>query len=121
MEEIIKKIEKLQYQMQLVGESLDSRSNPIASLVISMDWNNKDLDMAHDIFEKYDAILSSGEPPNWSAFENDFNNSFGVSYQSLKSIILAFHRNFQWTTVCEYYAKAKECVEFHEITKQSHL
>lgn len=118
MEELVKKVEKLQFQMRLVGESLNSKEQPIASLVISMDWNESDLDRAHDIFEKYEEILESEEQPNWTAFEAEFNKEFGIGYQTLKSIVLSFHRNYQWTHVCEVYAKAKECMEFHEITRQ---
>jgi hypothetical protein len=118
MEELSKQVDKLKYQMQLVGESINSKEHPIASLVISMNWGDKDLDKAHDIFEKYENILESGESPNWGAFELEFNQQFDIGYQTLKMIVLAFHRNFQWENVCAVYAKAKECVEFHEITKQ---
>lgn len=110
-------INKLKYQMSLVGESLDSREHPIATLVIEMDWNEEDLDKAHDIFEKFEGILESGDEPNWYEFEQEFNQKFGISYQTLKVVVLAFHRNFQWIHVCEVYAKAKECMEFHEITR----
>ena len=103
--------------MGLVGESLDSREHPIATLVIAMDWDGSDLDRAHDIFEKFEGIIEAGEEPNWSEFEHDFNQQFGIGYQTLKMVVLAFHRNFQWTHVCEVYAKAKECMEFHEITR----
>ena len=114
---IEEQIEKLQFQMKLVGESLDSREHPIPALVISMDWSDADLDKAHDIFEKFDGILESGETPNWAEFEKDFKDQFGIGYQTLKMVVLAFHRNFQWTQVCEIYAKAHECMEFHEITR----
>ncbi|MEL4441488.1 hypothetical protein [Shewanella algae] len=117
MEDLQLQINKLKYQMSLVGESLDSREHPIATLVIAMNWDDKDLDKAHDIFEKFEGIIESGEEPNWYEFERDFNQQFGIGYQTLKMVVLAFHRNFQWTHVCEVYAKAKECMEFHEITR----
>ncbi|MDL0433988.1 hypothetical protein QPM17_22870 [Marinobacter sp. TBZ242] len=117
MEELQSQINKLKYQMGLVGESLDSREHPIATLVIAMDWDESDLDRAHDIFEKFEGIIESGEKPNWSEFEHDFLQQFSIGYQTLKMVVLAFHRNFQWTHVCEVYAKAKECMEFHEITR----
>lgn len=121
MEELAKQIEKLKYQMRLVGDSLDSKAHPIASLVISMDWGDEELDKAHDIFEKYNNYLEAGDSPNWSAFEQEFQQQFGVGYQKLKLVVLAFHRNFQWGNVCTVYAKAKECMEFHEITKQKNF
>ena len=117
MKDLQLQINKLKYQMSIVGESLDSREHPIATLVIAMDWDDKDLDKAHDIFEKFEGILESGEEPKWSDFEDDFKQQFGIDYQTLKMVLLAFHRNFQWTHVCEVYAKDKECMEFHEITR----
>ena len=114
---IEEQLEKLLFQMKLVGESLDSRVHPIPALVISMNWSATDLDKAHDIFEKFDRILESGKKPNWGEFEQDFKEQFEIGYQSLKTVVLAFHRNFQWTQVCETYAKTYECMEFHEITR----
>lgn len=117
MDDITLQIKKLKYQMSLVGESLDSREHPIATLVIAMNWDDQDLDKAHDIFEKFEKIIKTGEEPNWVDFESDFSLQFGIGYQTLKMVVLAFHRNFQWTRVCEVYAKANECMEFHEITR----
>ena len=117
MDDLQKQIDKLKFQMSLVGESLDSREHPIATLAISMDWDDDDLDRAHDIFEKFDKIIESGAKPNWAEFERDFSQQFGIGYQTLKVIVLSFFRNFQWTSVCEIYAQAHECVEFHEITR----
>jgi hypothetical protein len=116
MEDLQLQINKLNYQMSLVAESLDSREHPIATLVIAMDWDESDLDKAHDIFEKFEGILDSGKDPSWNEFEFEFKE-LGIGYQKLKMVVLAFHRNFQWTHVCEVYAKAKECMEFHEITR----
>lgn len=118
---IEEQIKKLQYQIKLIGETLDSREHPIAALIISMDWNDADLDRAHDIFEKFDAILEAEGKPNWAEFEKDFRDQFKIGYQTLKMIVIAFYRNFQWTQVCEVYAKAHECVEFHEITRPKNI
>lgn len=115
---IEEQLEKLLFQMKLVGESLDSREYPIPALVISMNWSATDLDKAHDIFEKFNGILESGKKPSWGEFEKDFEEQLKIDYQSLKTVVLAFYRNFQWTQVCEIYARARECLEFHEITRQ---
>lgn len=40
---------------------------------------------------------------NSGSFEHGFQESLGVNYQGLKSIVLAFYRNSQWTNVCEAY------------------
>lgn len=117
MTDIEREIEKLKFHISLIGETIDHRNNPITALVISMNWNAKDLDSAHDIFEKYDSQLESKEEVNWYAFEHELRDKFDIGYQTVKSIILAFYRNHQWTEVCRLYAKAYECVEFHEITR----
>jgi hypothetical protein len=117
MTDIEREIEKLKFHISLIGEAVDHRNNPITALVISMNWNAKDLDSAHDIFEKYDSQLESKEEVNWHAFEHELRDKFDIGYQTIKSIILAFYRNHQWTEVCRLYAKAFECVEFHEITR----
>lgn len=110
-------IQKIKYQLRLVAESLDFNLNPIASLVVSMDWGEGELDRAHDIFEVYDKKLSNNEKVNWTAFEFELRDQFGIGYQRVKSIVLAFYKNHQWTNVCKEYATAHDCVEFHEITR----
>lgn len=117
MPDIEHEIEKIKFHISLIGEAIDHRNNPITALVISMNWNAKDLDAAHDIFEKYDRQLESKEEVSWHAFEHELKDKFNIGYQTVKNIILAFYRNHQWTDVCRFYAKAYECVEFHEITK----
>jgi hypothetical protein len=117
MTDIENEIEKIKFHINLVGETLDSRNNPIPALVIQMDWNARDLDSAHDIFEKYDNMLEAKEEVNWHVFEHELRDKFDIGYQTVKSIILAFFRNHQWTEVCTLYARSCECVEFHEITR----
>ena len=117
MTDIENEIKKLKFHISLIGETLDFRNNPIPALVIQMDWDEKDLDAAHDIFEKYDNMLEAKEEVNWRAFEMELREKFGISYQTVKSIVLAFYRNHQWTEVCTLYARSRECVEFHEITR----
>lgn len=115
MEDFQSQIDKIKFQVSLIGESLDSMKHPIASLVISMGWDELCLNIAHDIFEKYERLIDSGEKPNWTEFEFEFDEKLGVGYQRLKSIVLAFYRSDRWMHVCELYAKEKECMEFHEI------
>lgn len=117
MDEINKQLNKLKYQMQLVGESLNSIDHPIATLVITFDWDDDDLNKAHDIFEKFDRQLEKNEKINWMEFEKDFQDYLYIGYQELKLIVLSFYRNYQWLDVCIAYAKKHECVEFHQITR----
>lgn len=107
--------EKIKYHLQLLAESLDARQTPIASLVISNDWSASDLDAAHDIFEIYDQKLEQKQSVNWHNFEREFHERFGLTYQGLKPVVLAFFRNDQWVSVCEAYAGEHHCVEFSEI------
>lgn len=101
--------------MQLVSETLDHRKNPIASLVLSMNWGEEELDLAHDLFEEVDTLLQKNEEVNWAKFEGEFSEKLGIGYQGVKSIVLAFFRNYQWVNVCVTYARKHKCIEFHEI------
>jgi hypothetical protein len=114
---IQKQLDKLKYQLHLLGEAVDHREYPIPSLVLSLDWDDEDLNKAHDIFEQYDNKMEDGKEVNWRAFEMELRETFGIGYQTVKTIILAFFDNGQWQNVCTAYAKAYECVEFHRITR----
>jgi len=114
---IQKQLDKLKYQLHLLGEAVDHREYPIPSLVLSLDWDDEDLNKAHDIFEQYDNKMEDGKEVNWRAFEMELRETFGIGYQTVKTIILAFFDNGQWQNVCIAYAKAYECVEFHRITR----
>ena len=114
-------IEKIKYHLSLLAESLDHRAYPIPSLVISLNWDQGELDAAHDIFQEFnDLIENSGglkEEINWVGFEALFKEKLGIGYQSLKSIVLAFYRNHQWTEVCQLYASTYPSLEFSEINR----
>lgn len=112
-------IQKIKFHLALLAEALDSRDHPIPTLVISLDWGQEQLSQAHDIFQKYDNILESDEVPNWNEFENEFAEQMGIHYQRLKSIVLSFYRNHQWTDVCSGYALAKPVSEFYEILRSA--
>jgi hypothetical protein len=116
-ETVQKQLDKLRYQLRLLGETIDHREYPIPALVLELDWDDCDLNRAHDIFEKYDTKLEASEEINWRAFEMELRDTFGIGYQTVKSIVLAFFDNSQWQSVCTAYAKAFECVEFHRITR----
>jgi len=109
-------LEKIKYHIALLAESLDAREHPIEKLVVSLDWSEKDLDTAHDIFQKYDELLEKKEVIIWGGFEHDFHSQLQIGYQTLKLVVLAFFRNDQWVDVCRAYAIDKHCLEFSEIT-----
>ena len=116
-DQIQKQIDKLKYQLRLLGEAIDHREYPVPALVLALDWDDEDLNKAHDIFEKYDNKMEAGEEINWRSFEMELRDAFDIGYQTVKTIILAFFDNGQWQDVCTAYAKAFECVEFHRITR----
>jgi len=49
-ESIQRQLDKLKYQLHLLGEVIDHREYPIPALVLALDWDGEDLDKAHDIF-----------------------------------------------------------------------
>lgn len=120
-EEIAKIVDRLAYHISLLGQTLDHEKYPVEALVLNMNWDRAELEKAHDIFEQWDQRLENGEVMNTTAFESDFDRELGISYQGLKSIILAFYRNHQWTNVCEAYVDAfgtAPAVEYHSIMRR---
>lgn len=113
-------IKKLKYHVSMLNTLEVYESNPIGSLVVSFNWSEKDLEKAHDIFEKYDKQLSQEKKVNGlhSLIEQDFQIEFGIGYQRVKSIVLAFFRNNQWIDVCVEFVKSfngTEPIEYREI------
>lgn len=118
MEAIEQEIKKLKYQMGILISTIDSDKYPVESLILSLNWDDDDLNAAHDIFEKYDnKIEAKEENINWSAFEHELRDRFDLGYQTVKSIIIAFYKNHQWVEVCYQYAKAYTCMEFHSLIR----
>jgi len=121
IEEIIERLQKVEYQISILSECLDYERYPVQSLILSMNWDSKQLNKAHDIFQKYDEKLDKKEAINWHAFEHDLEEEFSIGYQTVKSIVLAFYNNHQWVDVCYGYAKSFEPttpIEFHSITRR---
>lgn len=119
--EIIECISKLKYQVETLGLTIDHQKYPVEALILSKNWGPTDLEKAHDVFEKWDKKLENGDEMKSGLFESDFQDALGVSYQGLKSIVLAFYRNSQWTNVCEAYVDSfdgKPSIEFFEISRR---
>lgn len=106
IESIVARLEKLEFHIKLLAESLNHIENPTASLVVQFNWSEQDLDSAHDIFEMFDKKISESKKVNWYEFEKEFKDKLNLSYQGLKSVVLAFNRNDQWTEVCHAYASS---------------
>ena len=120
-EEIVDVISKLSYHISLLGATIDYDKHPIEALILSKNWSQEDINKAHDIFERWDNLIEKGGKMSTSAFESDFLRDLGISYQGLKSIILAFYKNHQWTNVCEAYVDAfgsTPSMEFHSIMRR---
>lgn len=116
MKNIEKEIEKLKYQISILASTIDYDKFPVENLILSLNWDDNDLNAAHDIFEKYDQQLEENKPNiSWSALEKELENKFNISYQTVKSIVRAFYKNGQWSAVCYHYAKAYQCAEFHSL------
>jgi len=108
-------IEKLKFQIQTIGETIDYEKYPLQDLIISFDWSRNDLNKAHDIFEEYDKKLYKTKEFNSVEFEHRFRDDFSIGYQEVKSIINGFYKNGQWTNICMIYALENMVMEFHEI------
>ena len=115
-------LDKLRYHIRLIDEALSSLILDLdgadiksqTSLVRERNWTEDDLKKVHDIF---DAHYNDGEI-ELSGFEAELKQTFGISYQTVKTIVLAFFRDGYWVDLCTQYAKEHDCVEFHEITRK---
>ncbi|MGO8092797.1 DUF1878 family protein [Rhizobium leguminosarum] len=120
-DEIVKMIEKLSYHVSILGSIIDHEKHPVEALIVQMDWTKDDINTAHDIFERWDERLEKGEKMSSGQFEGDFNRELSIGYQELKSVILAFYQNYQWTNVCEAYVDSfgkHPAVEYHSIMRR---
>lgn len=120
LEDMEAAINKLRYQVRILGEAIDYKTSPVESLILSMDWSKDDINRVHDIFERWDTRIRKGEKLESHKFESEFD-SVGIGYQALKSVILAFYRNGQWTDVCEAYVDSfggTPSLEYHGIMKR---
>ncbi|MDF9401523.1 hypothetical protein [Vibrio sp. 1180_3] len=121
LEELSAVVEKLQYHVSILSDCVDYERYPVERLILSMNWDNAQLNRAHDIFQKYDELLANEEDVNWMAFEHELRDEFNIGYQTVKHIVLAFFNNHQWVEVCHGYAMSFEPttpVEFHQITRR---
>lgn len=121
IEEIQQIIAKLSYQVSILGQTIDYQKHPVEALIFEMNWSDVELQKAHDIFERWDAQLEKGHPVQHGAFESDFKRELDVGYQRLKSIVLAFYRNHQWTNVCESFVDSfgmSPSLEYHSIMRR---
>jgi len=115
MEENEKERAKLIYHEKLLNESIDHEKNPIHELVIELDWDEEDLNSVYEIFQEYNNKLENGEDVDWLKFELKLEDRLSIGYQTVKSIILAFYKNHEWTKVCKGYAKQHDVMEFKKI------
>jgi len=120
-DDVIKRLDRLEYQVSILGQAIDYERFPVEALILNMDWDRGDIDKVHDVFERWDSRLEKGETISRYEFEKDFEKAVGVGYQGLKSIITAFWENHQWTTVCEAYVDSFDgspAVEYHRIMRR---
>lgn len=114
-------IGKLRYQVSVLGQTIDYDRYPVESLILSMDWGPGEIDKAHDIFERWEARINAGNKINKYEFEQEFESTLGLTYQGLKSVVIAFWENSQWTSVIEAYVETfgnAPPVEYHRIARR---
>lgn len=81
------------------------------------EWDDETINSIRSIFENYSMRIINEEEISWRGFEMELRDKFKVSYQAVKSIVLAFYKNKEYTDVCRGYAKEHDVIEFKEINK----
>ncbi|WP_417453889.1 hypothetical protein [Kiloniella sp.] len=112
-------IEKLKFQVEMLGQAVDFEKFPITSLVFEFGWNKDQLDAVYNCFEEAENLLDDDSDSfNHAWFEQLFHKSVGVGYQGLKAIVLSFYREQRYMNVCVAYVKSmgeRVSVEYHRI------
>jgi len=107
LQQLKDQLEKMQFHIQLIGETIDYEKYPIPGLVINFNWSPDELDSAYDIFEEFEKKIKHGETSLLHfEMENEFKDRLGISYQGLKCIVSSFYKNSQFVDVCIAYAKS---------------
>lgn len=117
MDDLQEQVEKLRYHVKSLAALLDNEVHPIESLVVSMDWSEKDLEDAQAIFEKHAETLEQHGRIDAGRLEVDLTERFSIHYQTVKQIILAFWRSSDFVDVCRAFAEYYTCSEFGPILR----
>ncbi len=104
--EVSEAIKKLQFQVRTLGAAIDYEAHPFEALILELDWDQDDFDRAAFVFEQWDHKLREGVAMSAADFEQDFDNTFGVNYQGLKSIVLGMYNSGRWVDVCKAYVES---------------
>ncbi len=115
MADIQEQLKKLQFQVRLMGETIDFTHYPIPALAVELNWNERDLTDANKIFNDYEKRLISGKDVSWTEFNDRVCDRFHIVTSQVKSVVLAFLRNNQWLEVCKQFAEEYNIKEFQEI------
>ena len=102
---LVKKIERLEFQVRQLGISLDPTRHPLPQLIIEMGWGSLEFDILTSIFDSTLVKLRAEEAVDWIEFRKRLEEELSVGPPHLKAVITALHRNGQWTEVCRRYAR----------------
>ncbi|MGA2636122.1 hypothetical protein [Methylocella sp.] len=118
--EILQQLSKIEYHIRLLNEQFERGDLPsrVSSLIISNDWDERQINRAFEIFEEFEGKIDAAEEINHSEFEAAFVRHLDVDYQALKSVIGAFFDDDHYGRVCRAYVrsfKGKASSEYYRI------
>ena len=122
IEELIYETRKTKYQLQLLTKTIDFEKYRFESLILEMDWDEKQVEKIHHICESYSNKIGSGNTIEWYKLKNDFEKELDIGNPIFKQVILALYSCNSWTEVCVGYAKSLEPsapIEFNKIIKEN--
>ena len=107
LQQLKDQLEKMQFHIKLLRETIDYEKYPISSLVIDLNWSSNDLNIAYDIFEKFENKIKHAEKSlTHIDMQVEFEERLNINYQDLKLVVLSFFYNNQFTEVCVEYAQS---------------
>jgi hypothetical protein len=120
-ENLVKRIDKLEYHLSLILGTLDCNKHPEECLQISFNFSENDFRALLDIFDKYDKELSKNTTSNTNEItmnlELKIRQTFNIGYQEVKDVILAFYAKHRFEELCFAYMMDHQCAEFDSITE----
>lgn len=96
---------RIRFQLKTLAETIDEYKFPIEKLILRLDWDQQDLAWTENHFKTFDELLKNNLPLNWAAFEQGLVNHFGIGYDTVEEIVLAYSRTGRWSSVCAAYKR----------------
>ncbi|MCB9763907.1 MAG: hypothetical protein H6739_29320 [Alphaproteobacteria bacterium] len=106
---------KLQWQIQRLADVLPKDTAPVTKLAIQLGWGEEELNLCEETFDQFQHKFDN--EGSISGFEKSLKDRMGISYQTVKKIVLAFIAEGMYEDVCIEYAKQNDTLEMKRLLR----